>query len=58
MPELTNKDLILMHLEEFVREFPDQTWASVLAYCTGYYEKIDMDIIEAVRELQRREVIG
>lgn len=53
MPELTNKDVIRMHLEEFVRKFPDQTWASLMAYCIGYYEKkIDMDILEVVWEMQ------
>ena len=47
-----NQDLILMHLEEHLRENPDETWYTLLAYCDGYYGKIDLDIIWAVRCLQ------
>lgn len=48
----TNKELIRMHLEEMIRDYPDQTWYSLLGYCIGYYEKIDMDILWVVRCLQ------
>lgn len=57
MPELTNKDLIRMHLEEFVRKFPDQSWASLLAYCVGYYGNIDTDIIWVVWEMQQEGIV-
>lgn len=53
MPELTNQDLIRMHLDEFIRNFPDQSWGSLLAYSLGYYGKIDMDIIWVVWEMHQ-----
>ena len=53
----TNKDLIRMHLEQFIIEFPDQSWDSLLAYCIGYYGTIDMDILEVVTRLQAERKI-
>lgn len=53
----TNKDLIRMHLEEFIREgngpVPVDTWASLLYYCLGYYGEITTDHIDVVEKLQR-----
>ena len=58
MPELTNREIVKIHLYEFIREYGDNTWYGVLSYCSGYYDKIDMDIIMAVRELQVEGVIA
>ena len=49
---LTNKDIIRMHLDSFIHDYPDQTWASLLGYCLGYYGNIDMDMLSVVLELQ------
>ena len=54
----TNRDLIRMHLEEFIRENPVQTWATLLGYCIGYYGAIDMDHIMVVNALQREGRVG
>jgi hypothetical protein len=55
---LTNRDLIKMHLEQLIRDFPGQSWDTILGYCVGYYDKIDMEIILVVRELQREGKIN
>ena len=57
MPELTNRDVIRMHLEIFVQNHPDQSWATLMAYCTGYYEKIDLDIISVIWDMQTEGLI-
>ena len=49
----TNQDLIYMHLDEFIREHPDQTWCTLLGYCLGYYNIIDLDILFVVQTLQQ-----
>lgn len=48
----SNKDLIRMHLVDFLWENPGQSWDSLLAYCIGYYTIIDLDILAVVRDLQ------
>lgn len=57
----TNKDLIRMHLEEFLREdggIPNwRDWSAVLAYCLGYYGGITAEHIIVVRALQREGLI-
>lgn len=47
-----NQEIIRMHLEEFIRENPGQSWRTLLAYCIGYYTIIDLDILAVVGELQ------
>ena len=54
----TNKDLIRMHLEEFIKEYPGQSWGSLLAYCIGYYKTIDYDILFVVRDLHKEGKIS
>lgn len=51
-----NQDLIIMHLDKYLRDncpegyIPE--WDEVLAYCLGYYNFIDLDILFAVKRLQ------
>lgn len=47
-----NQRLIIMHLEEYLKDHPDETWYTLLSYCIGYYNVIDLDILWAVRTLQ------
>ena len=49
----TNKDLIRMHLDQFVQENPGQTWNSLMTYCIGYYEEITLDIVQVIRDMER-----
>lgn len=48
----TNRDIIRMHLEDIIDTYPNQTWYSLMGYCIGYYDKIDMDIIWVIHCLQ------
>ena len=57
MPELTNREIVKIHLYEFIREYGETTWFGCLSFCAGYYDKIDTDIIMAVKELQDEGVI-
>ena len=50
---VTNRDIIRMHLEEFMREYPDQTIFTLLGYCVGYYGSVDMDILFVVDTLHK-----
>ena len=47
-----NRKMILMHLEEFLKEHPNETWYTLLGYCLGYYNYIDLDILWVVQILQ------
>lgn len=50
----TNKDLIRMHLEEWLtvtNQTGLATWHDALAFCYGYYSFVDMDIIDAVADM-------
>lgn len=49
----TNIDLIEMHLEEFIKEHPDQTWYTITGYIIGYYGEINLDHVQAVYNLWR-----
>lgn len=53
---MTDRELIRMHLEEYLREIlPGKTvpsWNEVLAFCVGYYGHVNLDMISVVRELQ------
>lgn len=53
----TNKDLIRMHLEQYIYETAGNDhyipmWNEVLAYCSGYYDGVTLEMIQVVRELQ------
>lgn len=51
---MSNVELIRMHLEEMLREtgqYGAIDGLSVVAYCIGYYEKIDLDHLSAIRDL-------
>lgn len=51
---MSNVDLIRMHLEEMLREtgqYGTLDGLSVVAYCIGYYEKIGLDHLSAIRDL-------
>lgn len=52
---MSNRDLIRMHLEDFLQEqrVLEENWYTLLGYCLGYYGFIDTDILAVVRELQR-----
>lgn len=57
-----NQALIRMHLEEYLRETIEREkyvpeWYEVLAFCLGYYNLIDLDILAVVRELHREGLI-
>ena len=49
----TNRDVIRMHLVEFILDYPNQSWYTLLSYCLGYYEVITEDILWAVHDLQK-----
>lgn len=54
----TNKDTIREHLEQYCYETAGNDhyipgWDEVLAYCSGYYGEVTLDMIQVVRELQR-----
>lgn len=51
-----NQDMIIMHLEHHIQETCPEgykpAWDELLAYCLGYYNYIDLDILFAVKRLQ------
>ena len=54
---MSNIDLIEMHLEEFAREHPGQSWYTIMGYVIGYYGEINLDHVQVVYNLQRRKII-
>lgn len=54
---MTNRDLIRMHLEDYLHEIKPFSWTpawfDVLAFCEGYYGNITLDMVMVVREFQR-----
>lgn len=54
---MSNTEIIEMHLEEFARQYPGQTWASMMGFVIGYYDKVNMDHIVAIQSLQQRGII-
>lgn len=54
MPEFTNKEIIRMHLEEFLYETDQRGNLSMwglMGYCIGYYGSIDADILDVVHDM-------
>lgn len=50
----TNKDLIRMHLEEWLTETKQEGFATcrdAIAFCLGYYGYVDMDIIDVISDM-------
>lgn len=54
---MSNIEIIEMHLEEFARQYPGQTWSSLMAYVIGYYGAATLDHILAIQSLERRGII-
>lgn len=55
---MTNIKTIEMHLEEFAREYPGQTWFSIMGYVIGYYGIVTLDHIMAIQSLEQRGLIN
>lgn len=57
---VTNKDLIRMHLEEWLivtEQDGAATWRDGLAFCLGYYGFIDTDIIDVIVDMTLDELL-
>lgn len=58
---MTNRDMIRMHLEEYLDETGERgvaNWYTLLHYCVGYYGDIDADILAVVRQLEKERILA
>ncbi len=58
MPELTNQDMIYIHLEQYAHTASRSVegyvphWSELMAYCLGYYGEVTQEMITVVMTLQ------